>query len=365
MGDIMASLFDPFTINRMELRNRFVRSATMDGLANKGIMSDAEIRLYEDLAGGEIGLIISHGIAPTREGQTGQGQLVAYTDEAIPSLKKMADIVHSKGGRIVAQFLHAGWRARQETSGLPPVGPSDTVNPDSGAKIKGLSDDEIHELVESYIRATRRVIDAGFDGVQLHGAHSWLLSAFFSPVTNKRQDEWGGSPEKNANLARSICRGIRRMAGPDFPIMVKIGIKDYHPEGKSAEEGIIQARLLQEDGVDAIEVSEGLELEGAHHIRREALHPYYLDECAQARKALSLPLILVGGMRELRDMQAVLDSGVADAISMCRPFIMDPHLVRHLREGSADSSKCISCNRCLGQIRQGQLRCTEVIDIGR
>lgn len=356
----MTSLFDPLTINKMELRNRFVRSATMDGLADNGMMSDAEIKLYEALAGGEIGLIISHGIAPTKEGQTGQGQLVAYTDEAIPSLKKMADIVHARGGKIVAQFLHAGWRARQEITGLNPVGPSDTVNPASGAKIRGLSSDEIYELIESYVRATRRVIEAGFDGVQLHGAHSWLLSAFFSPATNKRRDEWGGSPEKNANLARSICRRIREMAGPDFPIMIKVGIKDYHPEGKSVHEGIRQARLLQEDCVDAIEVSEGLELEGAHHIRRDAVHPYYLDECGQARKALSLPLILVGGMRELREMQAVLDQGLADAVSMCRPFIMDPHLVKHLREGSEVSSKCISCNRCLGQARQGYLRCTEV-----
>lgn len=353
----MPDLFDPMTINKMELRNRFVRSATMDGIANQGVVSDAEIKLYQELAEGEIGLIVSHGLAPTKEGHTGPGQISVYSDESIPSLKKLVDIVHKGGGKIIAQILHGGWRCRQEFTGVPPVGPSNTVNPRSGAQIRGLESDEVYKLVEDFVLAARRIKDAGFDGVQLHGAHSWLLSAFLSPATNKRDDEWGGSPEKNANLARSICRGIRKMAGPDYPIMIKLGIKDYHPDGKSASDGLVQARLLETDGVDCIEVSEGLEADQSHHIRLDALRPYYLEECAEARKALSLPLILVGGMRQLSDMQAVLDRGIADAISMCRPFVMDPLLVKHFREGISENSGCTSCNGCLTRRIPGELRC--------
>jgi 2,4-dienoyl-CoA reductase-like NADH-dependent reductase (Old Yellow Enzyme family) len=356
----MPDIFDTLTINKMELRNRFVRSATMDGLASQGMVSDAELGLYQELAKGEIGLIISHGLFPTKEGQASPGQLSVHTDEAIPSLRELVNIVHKNNGKIVAQILHGGWQCRPEVTGLAPVGPSATVNPRSGLQIRELSSDEIYKLIELYVQAVKRIIEAGFDGVQLHGAHSWLLSAFLSPVTNKREDEWGGSPEKRSNFIRRICREIRQMAGLDYPILVKLGIKDYHPEGKSVSDGIKQAKLLEAGGVDAIEVSEGIEADPAHHIRFDALSPYYIEECTETRQAISLPLILVGGMRNLSDMQAVLDEGIADAISMCRPFIMDPYLVKNLHEGLTDGSGCTSCNQCLGMMRQGHLRCTLV-----
>jgi 2,4-dienoyl-CoA reductase-like NADH-dependent reductase (Old Yellow Enzyme family) len=270
----------------------------------------------------------------------------------------LVGVVHENNGKIAAQILHGGWMCRQETTGLPPVGPSALVHPRSGLPIRELSSDEVYKLVEDYVQATRRIIEAGFDGVQLHGAHSWILSAFLSPVTNKREDEWGGTTEKRTNLLRHICRGIRRLAGPDYPIMVKLGIKDYHPEGKSISDGIEQAELLEEAGVDSIEVSEGLEQDFFHHIRLDAVSPYYLDECRQVKQALSIPVMLVGGMRKLSDMQAVIEEGTADAISMCRPFIMDPYLVKNLREGVSDSSGCTSCNECSGARRKpGELRC--------
>jgi 2,4-dienoyl-CoA reductase-like NADH-dependent reductase (Old Yellow Enzyme family) len=134
--------------------------------------------------------------------------------------------------------------------------------------------------------------------------------------------------------------------------MVKLGIRDYHPEGKSIADGIEQAKLLAEDGVDSIEVSEGLEQDFFHHIRPNAESPYYLTECRQVRQALSIPIMLVGGMRKISDMQAVIDEGTADAISMCRPFIMDPHLVKHLRETITNRSECTSCNGCYGARRK-------------
>ncbi len=357
----MTNVFDPLKVNGLEMPNRFVRSATMDGMADNGKVSDAEVKLYTALGSGEIGLIMSHGISPTREGQVGPGQVSAQKDEDIPSLKRMTDAVHKGGGRIAAQFLHGGWMCREEVTGLQPVGPSDVVHPRSGKQIRGLSGDEVYQLVEDYIKATRRLIEAGFDGVQLHGAHSWILSAFLSPVTNKRDDEWGGSNEKRTNLVRHICRGIRKMAGLDFPIMVKLGIKDYHPEGKSMQDGIEQAKLIEEAGCDSIEVSEGLEEDFFHHIRQDAMSPYYLEEGKLAKQALSTPVMLVGGMRNLSDMQAAIDSGAADAISMCRPYIMDPHLVKHMREGKVDGSDCTSCNGCSGPRRKpGTLECVLV-----
>ncbi len=357
----MAGIFDPLKINKMVMPNRFVRSATMDGMANEGKVSAAESSLYRELGKGEIGLIISHGVSPTKEGQCAPGQVSAQTDDAIPSLSKMVDAVHENNGKIAAQILHGGWMCHEQVTGMRPVGPSAVLHPRSGLQIRELSSDEIYELVEDYVQATRRIIEAGFDGVQLHGAHSWILSAFLSPVTNRREDEWGGSVEKRTNLIRHICRGIRELAGPDYPIMVKLGIKDYHPEGKSIVDGIEQAKLLEEAGVDSIEISEGLEEDFFHHIRLDAISPYYCEECKQVKQALSTPVMLVGGMRKISDMKAVIEEGTADAISMCRPFVMDPYLVRNMREGLTDSSECTSCNECSGARRkQGELKCVLV-----
>jgi 2,4-dienoyl-CoA reductase-like NADH-dependent reductase (Old Yellow Enzyme family) len=353
----VAGIFDPLMINKLVLSNRFVRSATMDSMADNGKVSDAELAMYGELAKGEIGLIVSHGLYPVKEGQASPGQLSVHNDEAVTSLSQLTRIVHTHGGKIVAQILHGGWLCRPEVTGTLPVGPSATTHPRTGQPIRELSTNEVYQLVDDFIQAAKRIIEAGFDGIQLHGAHSWLLSAFLSPATNHREDEWGGSPEKRANFVRSIGRGIRLMAGPDYPLMIKLGLKDYHPQGKNTSEGIEQARALQADGMDAIEISEGLEEDFFHHIRPDAVNPYYVAECREARKLLSVPLILVGGMRKLKDMREIIEDGVADAISMCRPFIMNPHLVKNLRQGVIDGSGCTSCNKCLGEMAQGRLRC--------
>jgi 2,4-dienoyl-CoA reductase-like NADH-dependent reductase (Old Yellow Enzyme family) len=353
----MPNLFDPLQVNMLQLPNRFVRSATFDNLGNDGMVSDAQLKLYDVLSKGEIGLIITGGFYPTRNGMGTPGQLSADTDESIPSLKKLVETVHANGGTIAGQILHCGFRSRESVIGTQPVGPSAITDPESGNRVRELSAEEIHEMVDAYVQAARRIAEAGFDAVQLHGAHGWFLSAFLSPVMNRREDEWGGSVERRARFLRLICRGIRKMAGPDYPLLIKLGLRDYHPRGKAAAEGIVVARMLESDGVDAIEVSEGIEEKWGHHIRKDAVHPYYVEECRQARAALTKPLILVGGMRQLNDMQTVLDESVADAVSFCRPFIQDPHIVAKFRSGEADGSICNSCNECGERMIEGRFGC--------
>ena len=348
----MPGLFEPLTINHLSIKNRFVRSATMDNMGSNGEVTEAQLNLYRDLARGEIGLIISHGIFPSPEGQAGPGQLGAHCDAMIPSLKKLTSVVHENGGRIAAQLLHGGWFCRSQQTGRSPVGPSSIVNPFNGVQVHGLSSEEVYATVEGFVQAGRRLIEAGFDGIQFHAAHSWLISCFLSPVTNLRDDEWGGTSEKRLNFLKQIYEGIRRVAGKDYPILVKIGLKDYHPQGKLLAEGIDSCRRLESIGMDAIEISEGLEADRGHHIRPDAVTPYYLEECREARKALNLPLILVGGFRQLSDIEQVVKDGLADAVSMCRPFIMDPYLVKKFREGLVDSSGCTSCNGCSGMARR-------------
>jgi 2,4-dienoyl-CoA reductase-like NADH-dependent reductase (Old Yellow Enzyme family) len=353
----MSKLFEPIKINKLEIKNRFVRSATVDNLGRDQRVSPAQLELYQELARGEVGLIISSGLFPSLDGWAAPGQVGIHQDNLIPSLQKLPQAVHQNGGLIIAQLMHAGWFANASLSGLPPVGPSAVINPAIRLNVRELSSQEVYQHVEDFVQAGRRAVEAGFDGVQIHGAHSWLVSAFLSPATNQRQDEWGGSAQKRANFVLKIIEGIRRIAGPDFPILLKLGLKDYHPRGKMVEEGIDSAVNFIRAGLDAVEVSEGFEGQRGHHIRLDAVQPYYLEECRQARIRMAKPLILVGGFRRLSDMEIIVEEGTADAISMCRPFVMDQRLVQKFQAGLATHSECNSCNGCIQEMHKGNLHC--------
>lgn len=353
----MSKLFEPFEINKLKIENRFIRSATMDNLGKDKMVTQAQLDFYSELARGEVGLIISRGLFPSLDGWAAPGQLGIYDDDMMPSLGKLVKCVHKNGGEIAAQVMHAGWFGNSNLCGYQVVGPSAMLNPANNLQVRELTTAEVYEYVEQFIQAARRAFEVGFDAVQIHGAHGWLVSAFLSPVTNLRQDEWGGSPEKRVKFVVRIIEGIRKITSPDYPILIKFGLRDYHPKGKSVFEGIFSAQKFISAGIDAIEVSEGIEEESFHHIRLDAVHPYYLKECRQVRNALNKPLILVGGIRQLADIRQVVDGGVADAVSMCRPFIMDPHIVRKFLLGVTESSNCTSCNRCIEEMHRRNIHC--------
>lgn len=353
----MSLLFEPFQINKLSIKNRFVRSATVDNLGKDMTVSQSQLDFYRELTLGEVGLIISSGLFPSLDGWAAPGQMGIHDDSMLPSLAKLADEVHKNGGKVAAQLMHAGWFGNPQQSGYQVVGPSVTVNPANNLPVRELSTAEVYEHVDQFVQAGRRAYEAGFDAVQIHAAHGWLVSSFLSPATNRRHDEWGGTPEKRANFVVRIVEGIRQLTGPDFPIMLKLGLKDYHPQGKPVTEGIASAQRFIQAGVDAIEVSEGIEEQAFHHIRLDAVNPYYLEECRQARQALRKPLIVVGGMRRLTEIQPVVEKGIADAVSMCRPFIMDQHIVKKFRLGLVETSDCISCNRCIEEMHKQNIHC--------
>jgi 2,4-dienoyl-CoA reductase-like NADH-dependent reductase (Old Yellow Enzyme family) len=353
----LSGLFEPFQINRLRIKNRFIRSATVDNLGKDQQVSEAQLNFYRELARGEVGLIISSGLFPSLDGWAAPGQVGIHDDSQINTLKKLVDEVHRHGGKIAAQLMHAGWFGNPKLSGLAVVGPSSTVNPANGLPVRELSALEVDEHVDQFVQAGRRAVEAGFDAVQIHAAHGWLVSSFLSPVTNRRQDEWGGSAEKRASFVSQAVLGIRHLAGPDFPILLKLGLRDYHPQGKTTQEGLESARIFCKAGVDAVEVSEGIEEQPFHHIRPGATAPYYEEECRQAARTLDKPLILVGGMRRLADMAKIIEDGTAAAVSMCRPFIMDQHIVRKFRLGEIQGSDCVSCNGCIDEMHKQNLHC--------
>ena len=221
-----------------------------------------------------------------------------------------------------------------------------------------MTDEQIWELIEAFGEAARRAREAGFDGVQLHGAHGYLISQFLSPYSNRRTDQWGGSFENRQRLVTEVYKRIRQVAGQDYPLFIKMNIDDYVEGGLTLEETRKTARLLSDLGMDAIEISGGtLELSiwkclvpGIKSREQEA---YFLPYAPEIKSEIRCPLILVGGMRTPALMEEILQQKKADFISLCRPFIREPDLVNKIEQGQEDPVTCISCNKCLRFLDRG------------
>jgi len=343
-------LFDKTHIGTMVLRNRLVRSATAEMMADEaGRPLPSLASLYRDLARGGVGLLSTRHMYIYPSGKGHPGMMGIYSDGLIPELKALADAVHEEGGAVAVQINHAG---RQSRGGVVkgPIAPSshDDVPPRAGAR--AMTVDEIEMLIDAYAQAARRAAEAGFDAVQIHAAHGYLVSQFLSPLANRRSDEWGGSLENRTRFLARVIAAVRDQVGPNFPILAKLGIRDESIEGLSLDEGVEVIRQLPSMGLDAVEISGGLADTGTFNMasdiapgKNEAMFRLWAQA---AQKVAELPIILVGGMRSLATMEEVLASGDAQFISMCRPLICEPDLPNRLRDGIQLAAACVSKNRC-------------------
>ena len=347
----MSKLFKETKLNGMQLSNRFVRSATWEGMAaDDGAVTPKLIETMNALAKGGVGLIISSHTYVRPEGQAGRWQLGVYKDELIPGLREMAASVHERGGRIVMQLAHAGHFAAEKLTGQPPLVVSDFEGLAKSPR-KEITASDIREIVSAYADAAGRAKAAGFDGVQIHSAHGYLLSQFLSPGFNKRTDEYGGSVSNRARIHQEVYRAIREVVGNDYPILIKMNCSDFDENGLSLDDSVQVAGLLADAGLDAIEVSGGLLTGGALSpsrpgINSEEKEAYFKDELRTFRKAVSIPLILVGGIRSFEVAERLVDDGMADYISMCRPFIREPDLINRWKTGDHRKAECKSDNLC-------------------
>jgi 2,4-dienoyl-CoA reductase-like NADH-dependent reductase (Old Yellow Enzyme family) len=360
----MSILFEPFKIKGIELRNRFVRSATYDGCADRnGNVTDRQVRLFEDLAHGGVGLIIT-GIAYVHPlGQISPAQNSITSDDCIPGFKKMIDIVHKRGAKIAVQLFHAGReRARvYKAKSKKAMAPSFIENdPYFKEHYRPMTEDEILDVIRAFGEAAARAREAGFDAVQVHGAHAYLLSQFLSPHTNRRGDDWGGPLENRLRLHREIYREIRAKAGEDFPVFIKIGVQDGFAGGLEFKEGKKTAGLMAEWGFDALEISSGLRgkpYEGTEFrtkINRIERECYFRKWCKQIKDEVNVPVMMVGGLRTPELMAEVLQKGDADLISLCRPLIREPGIINEWKTGSLRRASCISCNKCYEALVKGE-----------
>lgn len=354
----MAELFDEIEINGMALKNRSVRSATWTGMAKKdGRCSTKLTKLMGNLARGEVGLIITGFAYVMPNGQALNNQLGIHDDAMIPSLLKLTKRVHAANGKIAMQIVHAGVQSvMRQRRNQPAWGPSAVYDPLFRRTPKAMTQREIKETVHTFARAADRVKRAGFDAVELHGAHGYLVSQFLSPARNRRTDKYGGPVENRARFLFEIYRAVRKSVGRDFPVLIKLNTKDFVRGGLTQRDALFVAKRLAEMGIDAIEMSGGIPAAGdlgpaRPKIRKASDEAYFLPLAKKIKKVVSVPIILVGGLRSFKAANDILKTGAADLISMSRPLIREPGLIRRWKEGDRKKAKCISCNQCFGAAR--------------
>lgn len=371
----MNVLFETMKIGRLRLRNRFVRSATYDGCADKsGYVTEKQIQLYEELAKGGVGLIVS-GIASVHpSGRISAFQNIVSDDSAIPGLKKLVHAANSRGAAIALQLFHGG----RESSVYQKYKKSEAVSPSVVAadpfcdlEYRAMTEAEIEKVIEAFGDAAAKARAAGFDAVQVHGAHAYLPSQFLSPFTNRRTDAWGGTPEKRLRFLHEIYKNIRKKAGDDYPVMIKIGVADGFAGGLEFTEGKAAAVSCAEWGFDAVEISQGLRGKryGQTEFRTKIKGPdqegYFRNWCREIKEAVDIPVMMVGGLRSPGMMAEIIQNREADFISLSRPLIREPDIIGRWEKGQGDRPTCISCNLCFEALLNGvPLHCAYASNIG-
>jgi 2,4-dienoyl-CoA reductase-like NADH-dependent reductase (Old Yellow Enzyme family) len=361
----MSILFEPVTVGNLEIKNRFLRSATYYALSDMdGFIGQESIDLIRRLAENEVGLIVTGYAYVLKSGQSFPDMNGIQDDDHIPGFQKMTQAVHDVDGRIVMQIVHCGSDSETtaKTGGdYMAVSLVDKM-PDYGRKPRIMNDEDINRIIAAFGRAARRVQKAGFDGVQIHGAHGYLVSQFLSPLSNQRQDKWGGSLENRMRFVIEVVRSIKNQVDDNFPVMIKLGCKDYlkSGDGFSIEEGAAVAKALEHEGICLIEISHcnqdmSCRKKNLLGITSEEKEACFLPEARIVRKETSLPLSIVGGMRSPGVMEDIIGSDASDMISICRPLIREPGLIKRWKEGDRSPADCISCGKCFSLDDKGKM----------
>lgn len=363
-------LFEPLPIGSLTIPHRIIRSGTSEGGSDlDGWPNDGLKEMYVNLAKGGAALIVT-GFAYVRaDGRSGVDQNGIHRDDLIPRWREITEAVHAANPdtRIAMQIVHGGRQCKPESQ-RETIAPSAVYDPRADIMPREMTGDEVWELVEAFGQAARRVQEAGFDAVQLHAAHGYLLAQFNSPHTNRRTDEWGGSVEKRAKFFVEVYRRVRREVGKDFPILAKLNATDCLPAGLTPEESGMIGRILAEEGLDAIELSGWMYEAEPELTPSRKVHPapeeegYFRNEARVVRQAIpkATPVGLCGGIRSVAAMERLMAEDGYDFFAMSRPFIAEPDLARRLARGQPHVA-CDSCNECLETPRVPVVKCPPML----
>lgn len=375
-------IFQPARLGPVNLRNRLIRAGTGESMADiDGRIGDDYLRLHEDLARGGVGLAFTGHIFSHLRGRYGELQAGLHRDDTIPGFRRVTDAVHRHGGRIFAQIAHAG--SQSMSFATQPLAPSAVDNVMTGRRVEAATVDEIHEAIDGFRTAARRTVEAGFDGIHLHGANGCLISEFRSPLTNLRDDEWGGSQDRRDRFGVEVIRAIRAELPSGAGLTMKVGLADLvdEPGGLTPQDAVRGVHAFVEAGLDGVEVSSNLmsdyvsaSIRGYIAVdRRRALQDLLFHRLHRAaepegcflpfvdivRRNVQTSIIAVGGLRTVDTISEVIDGGRADFVSMSRPFIREPDLALRLADG-AQIADCVSCNICLMHDEHHPLQCWRI-----
>jgi len=362
------TLFSPFRIGNLELKNRIVMPPMATNFAGEdGSVNDRHIAYYIKRIRGGVGYITFEHTGVLQQGRAFPNMALIDSDQNIPSFRKLVKAIHQENGKILIQINHAGRQTSASITGSPIVAPSAIPCPVRKEMPQALSHKEIQKIVEAFGEAARRVKESEADGVEIHMAHGYLINQFLSPFSNKREDEYGGDADRRMRMAIEVLRTVRNQVGPDFTVLCRISADEYVEGGLKLGDTKEIAKALERNGADALHISACVAASGyLNH------PPYYAEEgvfvhLAQGIKSVvSIPIIAVGRIRTPELANQILEEKKADLISMGRALIADPDLPLKALEGKTDEIlPCISCNRCVQSIRKGALQCAVNAETGR
>lgn len=388
----MTTVFAPVTRGKLTLKNRIIRAATHEGMAAAdGMPTDALLGTYRNLAQGGAGAIITGYVGVSKNGRTFPNMRMFDSDAYIDAYRKINRELKQYGTPSILQIAHGGSRSMAKLTGSDVLSASPRRRNDYGDRVREATDAEIRAIIDAFVAAVVRAKAAGFDGVELHAAHGYLLSEFVSPALNRRNDRWGGPTENRMRIVTEVLSRARQAAG-DFPLFVKMSAHDGYAKGMTREESVRVAHLLQAASCDAIEVSCGygdfmsttrmpkvpvdavlglipqyrdmapykkrLFRTAAPFLAkvRTPISNYNVDAAELIKRNVDIPVIVVGGIRSLRDIRTIVEEKGLDAVSLSRPFIIEPDIVNRFQKGQ-ERSKCIECGYCLIGCVASPLRC--------
>jgi 2,4-dienoyl-CoA reductase-like NADH-dependent reductase (Old Yellow Enzyme family) len=389
----MKQVFEQSSLGNLTLRNRIIRAATHEGMAHSdGMPTDDLLQLYKKLAAGGVGAIITGYVSVMQSGRTFPNQRMFDNDSYIDTYRAINDQLKQFNTPIILQIAHGGSRSMSKITGQAVISASRRKKNDYGDPVKEASEAEIHSIIKAFAAAVVHAKEAGFDGVEIHAAHGYLLSEFVSPVLNKRKDHWGVSTENRLRIVTEILSQARKEVGSGFPILVKMSGQDEFKRGLEIAEAMKIAQLLQAASCDAIEVSCGYgdfmyavrmpkfpvdailglmpryrDMPGYQKNLFRILAPflvktrtplsnYNVHLAERIKQNVDIPVIAVGGIRNLRDIRTIISEKDLDFVSLSRPFIIEPDIVNRFQRGQ-ESSRCINCGYCLIGVAANKLRC--------
>ncbi len=385
---VSSPVFTPQRLGPVELRNRIVKCGTNEGMSRGGLVTDQLIAWHREFAAGGVGMTTLAYCSVSSDGRTFRDQ-IWMREEALPGLRRFTETMRAEGARTSIQLGHAGWFASPRATGATPVGPSRTGSPHAQTFSRAMTDADFACLTDAFAAATSLAVAAGFDAVEVHVGHGYLLSQFLSPYNNRRTDQGGGTLEHRARVPRQGLGAVRDAAGSRAAVYAKLNMEDGFAGGLQLDDGLQVARWLEADGsVDALQLTGGhttrtpfylmrgevplremirnqkhwlpalaMRILGPRLLRAYAFEEaFFLPLARRFRATVRLPLMLLGGVTRLDTMERALDEGF-QFIAMGRGLIRDPDLAQRMQAGELTASRCIPCNRCIVEMERGGTRC--------